>query len=94
MRVGTGTPKEDETGPRVRAFAAAGVCCGESRVQRHRNEWRAVHGLYSSAFLRVVYERARMSLDEGGSPEGVLTRRSRINGHENLRHTPKIVEGV
>jgi len=47
------------------ALAADGVCGGESRVQRHRHEWRAVHGLYSSEFLRVVYEHARMSLDEG-----------------------------
>jgi len=65
----------------TRALAADGVCCGESRVQRHRNEWRAVHGLYASAFLRVVYEHAKVSLDEGCSPQGVLSRRPRISGH-------------
>ena len=58
-----------------------GVCCGESRVQRHRNEWRAVHGLYASECLRVVYEHARVSLDEGCLSHGVLTRRARISGH-------------
>jgi len=76
------------------ALAADGVCGGESRVQRHRHEWRAVHGLYSSEFLRVVYEHARMSLDEGCSPQGDLTRRSRISDHENLRPPPKIDEVV
>jgi hypothetical protein len=56
-------------------------------VQRHRNEWRAVHGLYASVFLGVVYEHARMSLDEERSPQGVLTRRSRLRDHETLHHT-------
>ena len=46
--------REHEIRGPTRAFAD-GVCGGESRVQRHRHEWRAVHGLYASEFLRVVY---------------------------------------
>jgi hypothetical protein len=78
----------------TRTLAADGVCGRESDMQRHRNEWGAVHGLYASEILRVVYEHAQMSLDEGGSSQGVLTKRSRISGQENLHHPPKIVCGV